>query len=128
MSAAASKAVPARTVLHIGEQPTSFNVSANDVMRGYTDLPDALRFSVASNCCAGYNIELQSMSDHFDAVLMTGLGVAVQVDRLGISIAQRGATSQKIRHVLGFRVLLKSWITTGHYAWPLMLTVRPRYQ
>src|SRR5258708_3694967 len=59
--------VIARTVLTIDAQPATVNVTADDIARGYVDLPQAVAFRVRSNSREGYSLSFQPVNFPFSA-------------------------------------------------------------
>ncbi len=48
--------VVARTILTIDSQPANIEITADDVARGYVDVPQAMLFHVRSNAINGYTV------------------------------------------------------------------------
>jgi hypothetical protein len=104
-------------------QVAQLRVTANDVSRGYVDIQDASRFSVATNSRVGYLLEFHPVSHLFESVEVRGLGSPVQLGADGGAIVQRGPLPPSLTHVLGFRFFLSPNTAPGNYAWPLLLSI-----
>src|SRR5438876_2074615 len=59
--------VIARTILTVDAQPSAVNVTADDIARGYVDVPQAVAFRVRSNSREGYTLTFQPVSFPFSA-------------------------------------------------------------
>src|SRR6476469_6418568 len=57
--------VIARTLLSVDSQPSSVQITASDVARGYVVMPSAIAFHVRSNARNGYSIQFQALRGPF---------------------------------------------------------------
>ncbi|HVN99112.1 MAG TPA: hypothetical protein VMT49_03645 [Steroidobacteraceae bacterium] len=105
--------------------PAPLQISAADVLRGYLDVPHALRLRVYSNSRAGFALDVASQSPWFTAVAIEGLDAPVTLGAEGGTIVQRwqGAATREVDLHVRFR--LAAGLMPGLYAWPLQFHARP---
>jgi hypothetical protein len=117
--------VLARADIAIAALPEQVEVSAQDVARGYIDLPRVARLTVNSNSAAGFALEVLPLSDLLAGIDVDGTGAQVHFDAGGGSIAWHGLRGRSIPMALGFRLTLAPGTVPGRYPWPLAFSVRP---
>lgn len=106
-------------------QPGSVRVSADDVRRGYVDLPASSRVRVRTNSSNGYMLVLEVESSEFDAVVLEESGERVEIRGTGfVERPFRGRA--EVVSELGYRLLLNPATQPGVYAWPVSLSAQPR--
>jgi hypothetical protein len=110
--------------MHTSYQATQLQISADDVVRGYVEVPAALRFSVATTSRSGYLMEFHPVGKVFESVQVNGLGNAVQLGADGGTIVQRGPLPPNLTHDLSFHFTLRPDTPPGNYPWPLLLHLR----
>ena len=114
--------VLARTILTIDSQPSTLNITADDIARGYVDLPQAVGFRVRSNSREGYSLTFQPVSFPFSAAeVRWGAQMATVegtdwMSSLSHPYQQGGSAGS-----LAVRLRLASGVEPGSYAWPLQL-------
>lgn len=124
--------ISASVLKHVSMQvvarPDSVVVTADDLARGYVDVPGTAQFTVRSNTSDGYLLVFTSSSDFFDQALVSGLESDVQLGPNGGDIAQnaigKGLASTALG--LGFRFVLSASAQQGVYAWPMGVSAAPR--
>jgi hypothetical protein len=112
--------VIARTILTIDSQPSSVQVTAADVSRGYIDLPQAIVFHVRSNARDGYSLQFQPVSGPFTTAVLSWSNAIATVGADASWMAQpyqRGITTGS----MSVRLTLAPGTTAGTYAWPVAL-------
>ena len=115
--------VVARTMMTIETQPASVNITAEDVTRGYVDLPSAVAFRVRSNARAGYAIEFEPLSGPFShALVRWGSTQAAITNRDGSWVVQPQAP--RVEGSMAVRLTLAPGTEPGSYAWPLLMDAR----
>ena len=116
-----------RASLQVLAQPSSVNVTAADIARGYVDVPAASQVAVRSNAPAGYLLEFASQGDFMRQIVVRGLETDVQLSPAGGMVSQKAAGKgvTKATLALGFRFLLSESAQEGTYAWPMRLSVVP---
>jgi len=110
--------VVARTILTVDSQPSTVDITATDIARGYIDLPQSVLFHVRSNAANGYTIEFQPVSYPFSRADVTwgGATAAVGTDGAWLTEAyQQGTTTG----TLNVRLSLAPGTQAGTYAWPV---------
>src|SRR5437899_5836590 len=70
-SMAISVQVIGRTLLTVGQQPASVEVTQSDIQRGYIDVPAAVAFQVRSNAREGYSLQFQPVNGPFAQAKVT---------------------------------------------------------
>ena len=114
--------VIARTILTIDAQPTTVDVTADDIGRGYVDVPQAVAFRVRSNSREGYTLTFQPVGFPFSAAeVRWGAQSAVVEGGDWLSSLshpyQQGGSSGN----LTVRLRLSAGVEPGSYAWPLQV-------
>ncbi len=118
-----SVVVVANTKIQTLFQANHISISAEDVVRGFVDVPAASRFSVISNSRSGYLLQFYPIGDLFESVQITGLGNPVKMGTDGGAVVQRGKLPSLSAIELSFRFALHPDTLPGNYPWPLQLTV-----
>src|SRR5438105_7726366 len=54
-----------RTILTVDSEPASVEITANDLARGYVDVPQSVLFHVRSNAANGYTVQFQPLAGPF---------------------------------------------------------------
>jgi len=102
----------------VDSQPASIEVTADDVARGYVELPNSVVFHVRSNASNGYVIQFQPVMGPFSrADVSYGSSLAaVGTDGAWLSQPyQQGTTSGSF----DVRLMLAAGTQPGSYAWPV---------
>lgn len=110
--------VLARTVLTIDSQPSTVQITADDVARGYVEMPSAVAFHVRSNARNGYEVQFQPVAAPFTSAQVSwGTTTAtVSSDSSWVAQAyQQGTTFGSMT----VRLALAPGAAPGTYAWPL---------
>ena len=110
--------VVARTIMTVDSQPASVEVSADDVARGYVELPNSVAFHVRSNASNGYVIQFQPVTgpfSHADVSYGSSLA-AVGSDGAWLSEPYRQGTATGSFNV---RLTLAPGTQPGSYPWPV---------
>jgi hypothetical protein len=116
-----SVVVVARTIISVDQQPTTVQVSAGDVARGYVDLPQAIAFRIRSNAANGYTLQVGPIGAPFTHAEITWNTIVMVVGNDSTSVRQQyqpGTTNG----VLSVRLLLAPTTVPGSYPWPIQLT------
>jgi hypothetical protein len=111
--------------LSVDAQPGSVIVTADDVRRGYVDLPASSRVRVRTNSPNGYALVLEVESTEFDAVVLEESGQRVEIRGSGFVDRPFRGRSEVVSE-LGYRLLLTSATQPGVYAWPVAVSAQPR--
>ncbi len=109
----------------IDVQPGNVLVTADDVRRGYVDLPASSRVRVRTNSANGYMLVLEVESAEFDAVVLEESGERVEVRGTGL-VERPFRGRADVVSELGYRLLLNPATQPGVYAWPVSLSAQPR--
>ena len=110
--------VIARTIVTVDSQPASVDVSANDIARGYVELPNSVLFHVRSNASNGYVIQFQPVMGPFSRadVTLGSAQAAVGTDGAWLSQPYQQGTATGSFSV---RLMLAPGTQPGSYAWPV---------
>ena len=114
--------VIARTILTIDAQPATVNITPDDVVRGYVDVPQAVAFRVRSNSREGYSLTFQPVSFPFSAAEVRWGAQTATVEgsewmsSLTHPYQQGGSVGS-----LAVRLRLASGVEPGSYTWPLQV-------
>lgn len=109
--------------LDVLSQPRAIEVSAQDVGRGYVDLPAPVELALESNAPTGYTIVFEREGDDFAGAQVRGLGQQVQVASQGMIGWKPGARRETMQfHV---RLELAPGLAPGSYRWPLQVSITP---
>jgi len=113
--------------LQVLAQPASVAVTADDIARGYVDVPMPAQVAVQSNTQGGYMLMFDSQGEFLRQTLVKGLDTDVQLGASGGGVAQRAAGRGMSKAVLalGFRFVLSESAREGVYAWPMRMSVTP---
>ncbi|HEY8180998.1 MAG TPA: hypothetical protein VII32_02075 [Thermoanaerobaculia bacterium] len=114
--------VIARTILTVDAQPSAVNVTADDIARGYVDVPQAVAFRVRSNSRDGYTLTFQPVNFPFSAaeVRWGAQSAVVEGGDWMASLShpyQQGSSAGS----LAVRLRLSAGVEPGSYAWPLQV-------
>jgi hypothetical protein len=109
--------VIARTIVTVGQQPAAISVTAEDIQRGYIDLPGAVAFQVRSNARNGYALQFEPVGGPFSqAQVKWGTRTAVVgADGTWITRSQPETTGG----LLDVRLVLAADAAPGSYSWPI---------
>ncbi len=117
--------VPAQTVAQTVTQPTQITITAEDIARGYVDMPAASQLRITSNNPVGYVVDFFSRLPIFTSVTVSSAGGSADLGPEGGAIVERGSHGRDIPLHLSFRFNLTAQVQPGTYPWPLALNVRP---
>jgi hypothetical protein len=114
--------VIARTILTVDTQPSAVNVTADDIARGYVDVPQAVAFRVRSNSREGFALTFQPVTFPFSAaeVRWGAQSAVVEGGDWMPSLShpyQQGSSAGR----LAVRLRLSAGVEPGSYAWPLQV-------
>src|SRR5579859_5887154 len=110
--------VLARTLFTIDSQPASVSVTADDVARGYVDVPSAIAFHVLSNARNGYQIEFQPVAGPFTQAQVSWSNATATFGTDGSWIAQpytQGTTYGS----MSVHLAIAPGTSPGTYSWPV---------
>lgn len=113
--------------MQVVAQPGSVVITAEDISRGYVDVPSPSQITVQSNTQAGYMLMFASQGDFIRHTLVRGLSSDLQLSADGGVVAQPAAASGLTRTALnlGYRFVLSPAAQQGVYAWPMRVSVAP---
>lgn len=71
--------VIARAIVNVDSQPSTVDVTAADIARGYVDVPSPIVVRVRTNSRQGYMLQVENMSETFSSVELSNGEVAMNV-------------------------------------------------
>ena len=116
--------VVANVKMRVSYHATQLNITANDIERGYIEVPSALRFFVDTNSRTGFIMEFHPIGNIIESVKVGGLGNEIHLGADGGAIVRRGALPKNLEHNLSFKFTLRPDVSPGSYPLPIDLTVR----
>lgn len=111
--------------IELQSAPSSLDISAADVRRGYVDVPQPTQFIVRSNSPNGYALEVLTVAPVLSSMIVEGLSSDLAFGKEGGTIVQRWQKPQAVNLSLKFRFELLPDLGVGKYPWPVRLAVRP---
>ena len=115
---AISVQVIGRTLLTVGSQPASVEVTQSDIQRGYIDVPAAVAFQVRSNAREGYSLQFEPVSGPFAQAKVTWENSTAAIGADG-SWLTHGYQQGTLAGQLDVRLVLAAGATPGSYSWPV---------
>jgi len=115
---AVSVQVVARTILTVDSQPSGVQVTADDVARGYVELPQSVLFHVRSNATNGYTVQFEPVSYPFNRADVSWGTTTASVGSDGAWLTQ-GYQQGTQTGTLSVRLSLAPGTQPGSYAWPV---------
>jgi hypothetical protein len=110
--------VVARTILSVDSQPSSVQITSDDIARGYVDLPQSVLFHVRSNAANGYTVQFEPVSYPFNRADVSWGTTTATVGGDGAWITQ-GYQQGTQAGTLNVRLSLAPGTQPGSYAWPV---------
>jgi hypothetical protein len=105
-------------------QAETLVVTAQDIERGYVDVPAASRFEIRNKGPSLF--EVRPLNPFFRSVRVTGPEGSAEFGAAGGTLMQRSnGNGAAVNVSLGYRFELAAGITPGAYKWPVSLTVMP---
>lgn len=122
---AVAATVTKQASLKVLEHPAELTITAEDINRGYVEVPSALKAEIKNNSPGGYMLVFENHGDFVHQTHVRGLGNEMQLDGKG------GVVTQPLPHIkeatvtMGFRFMLADHARPGTYDWPLQMSVLP---
>jgi hypothetical protein len=120
---AVSVMVMARTTLDSVSSPSQLEISADDVARGYVDVPGATRLVVTNTSRLGYVVSVWPQVQLFSAVVVSHGGYKSELGADGGEVFERH-WGKTLPLLLDYRFMLAPGVKPGTYPWPLCLQVQ----
>jgi hypothetical protein len=118
-SMSVSVEVVARTIMTVDSQPAAVEVTSNDVVRGYVDVPQAVAFHVRSNAANGYTVQFQPVSGPFSRAYVNSGNAQATVGADGAWLSQPYQQGT-VTGTFNVRLALAPGTQPGNYAWPVL--------
>jgi len=120
-----SATVRAVATLERESAPPTLQISADDLRRGYLDVPQPLALVIKSNSPTGFAVDVATLEPVASAIVIHGLDGDVSLGADGGTIVQRWRRPQAVSLSLRIRLILAPGLAPGSYPWPMQLSVRP---
>jgi len=107
-----------RTILTVDREPASVEITANDLARGYVDVPQSVLFHVRSNAANGYTVQFQPLASPFSRADVNWGNAMATIGSDGAWLSQpyrQGTTTG----MFSVRLTLAPGAQAGSYAWPV---------
>jgi len=114
--------VPVRLALQPLGEPASVMLTADDLARGYVDIP--ARYHVSHNDRRGYVLQIVHLGGVAREVRVSGLGGTLVVAGDAVEVHRDGQLFEQ-DVALGFRLVLAPGAQAGRFDWPVALSVQP---
>ncbi len=116
-----------RTILAVDSQPSTVEITAADIQRGYLDVPQAIAFRVRSNARDGYSLAFQPIALPFSSAEVQWGGQSALIETGGawtgalIHPYQQGGSAG----MLSVRLRFAAGTEPGTYSWPIQVSANP---
>ena len=121
-----SVSVTVMPVAHINHDVLNHIViTRDDVQRGFVDVKSNSAIQVSSNSAQGFTLDVYSICNLFNNVVVSGVDGDVSLSADGGSIVHRWSHAQTQALSLSYRFALRPDIQPGSYSFPLQMSVRP---
>ena len=117
-----SARVLGRTLLTMSERPTAITVTADDVRRGYLDLPRAVAFQIRSNGREGYLVRFDALPEPFSRAHVRWQQVHVVVGPSHEAWVAQPYSRESLAVTADVRLEMSPSTVPGTYSWPLAIT------
>ena len=116
-----------QATLKVLAQPGQVTITAEDINRGYVDIPSRLLAEIKNSSLNGYMLVFENDGDFVHHIYIKGLGTDTRLDGKGGVITQPFATPMETEPTLaiGFRFMLADHARPGSYDWPVQVSVMP---
>ena len=104
-------------------QERTLTITAQDVARGYVDVPAASRLEINNRRPCLF--EFRAVGNVFRSVRVSGVQGSVEFGADGGTLLQSTGASGVAKVEVGYRFELAAGVRPGAHAWPLALTVLP---
>lgn len=119
-----SAQVVARAIVSVDSQPAAVTVTAEDIARGYVDVPAPIVVRVRTNSRQGYVLQVENQSETFSSVELSSADIAMNVGAHETWI-QRPYISGGDVMPMRARLHLASAATIGSFALPIAFSASP---
>jgi hypothetical protein len=113
-----SATVVARVSQSLIHQVSKFNVTKEDIIRGFIEIPSATVLQIKTNSRTGYVLYFEGENEFFKEILVTDKGRTVVLSPFGGLIHQPYSGSNIEVKNLSYKFFLRNNIQPGFYSWP----------
>lgn len=113
--------------LKVLEHPAGLTITAEDISRGYVEVPTTLKAEIKYSSLGGYMLVFENHGDFVHQTLVSGLGDETRLDSKGGVVTQLSAAPhiRETTVAMGFRFMLADHARPGTYDWPMQMSVLP---
>ena len=112
--------------LDVLQQQPSLPITAEDIQRGYVDVPTGTSLRTRTNDRNGFLVNFDSRSNVFERVIVTGIGGTVEIGSAGGSV-RAAYTGPESSAQVSYRFYLAQGVQSGNYPWPLQISASVTY-
>lgn len=112
--------------LQVLKQAPTLNVTPEDVVRGYIDVPAATDLMAKTNDRNGFSLSFDARSNVFKKAQVTGLVSGLEIGPEG-GLAHQPFTGNQMLMRLSYRFFLAPEVAPGTYPWPLQISSTVMY-
>lgn len=112
--------------LQVLKQVSTLDVTAEDVARGYIDVPAATDLMAKTNDRNGFSLSFDARSNVFRKAQVTGLVSGLELGPDG-GMAHQPFTGNQMLMRLSYRFFLAPEVAPGSYPWPLQISSTVMY-
>jgi len=120
-----TESIQMHTSLKIVYQKSELNITREDILRGYIDIPLGAHIEIQNNNLAGYLVVFEGLGGPVKEVIVRGLGKDALLNSDGGWIAQPYHGRDPLMIELSYRFRLSEEAKPGIYSWPLKISVSP---
>lgn len=124
---AVATTVTKQASLKVLEHPAEITITAEDINRGYVEVPSALKAEIKNNSLGGYMLVFENHGDFVHQTHVKGMDNEMLFDGKGGVITQP-SPAPHIREAIvtmGFRFMLADHARPGIYDWPVQVSAMP---
>jgi hypothetical protein len=112
--------------LQVLKQAPTLNVTPDDIVRGYIDVPAATDLMAKTNDRNGFSLSFDARSNVFRKAQVTGLATGLELGPEGGLVHQPFTGNQMLMR-LSYRFFLAPEVAPGSYPWPLQISSTVMY-
>jgi hypothetical protein len=112
--------------LDVLQQQPSLTITAEDIQRGYVDVPAGTSLRTRTNDRNGFVLNFSSRSNVFERVRVTGIGGTMEILSAGGSV-RVAYTGPESAAQVSYRFYLAQGVQSGNYPWPLQISASVTY-
>ena len=112
--------------LDVLQQQQSLTITADDIQRGYVDVPTGTSLRTRTNDRNGFLLNFNAQSSVYERVSVTGIGGVMEIGPAGGSV-RVAYTGPESAAQVSYRFYLAQGVQSGNYPWPLQISASVTY-